>query len=78
MHTELDTMHNEIGTMNHKIDKVYNLLDAAAKQREIDNHERAALSAQVDRHEIWVQQIAKGSTLSYAIRNSRSRKRRLE
>jgi hypothetical protein len=41
-----------------KVDKVLGLLDAIAKQQEIDQHERLAMNHQLDRHERWHHQAA--------------------
>ncbi|MEU5428223.1 hypothetical protein AB0H73_21860 [Streptomyces olivoreticuli] len=40
------------------IDRLYGLVDQSIKAQEINEHERIALSSQVDRHEDWIQQIA--------------------
>ncbi len=41
------------------INRVYNLLDVDTKQREADEHERAAINHQLGRHEQWFGQISK-------------------
>jgi hypothetical protein len=41
------------------IDRVYDLVDQHVKQQEIDEHERLAMSRQLDRQAGWIKQLAK-------------------
>ncbi|HSX29390.1 MAG TPA: hypothetical protein VLE73_02410 [Candidatus Saccharimonadales bacterium] len=41
------------------INRVYNLVDADLKQREIDEQERLATNHQLDRHQRWLQELAR-------------------
>jgi hypothetical protein len=47
-----------------KVDKILGLLDAMAVQQEIDQHERLAMSNQLDRHEKWHHKAAKKLNLN--------------
>lgn len=44
-----------------RLDRVQISLDREAKQVEIDEHERAAMSSQLDRHQGWITQLADSS-----------------
>lgn len=48
-------------------DRLIGLMDSIIKQQEIDDHERAAIIGQLDRHERWHHRTAKklGVKLSY-------------
>lgn len=50
-----------------KINLIYTQLDSFLKRTDTDETERAALGMQVNRHEGWLQQIAKttGDVLAY-------------
>jgi hypothetical protein len=41
-----------------KLARMQDTLDGLVKQQETDDHERVALSNQVDRHEGWIKQLA--------------------
>jgi hypothetical protein len=43
---------------NKMVNAVYNLLDDRIKHEDIDNTERAAMSAQLTRHDTWIHQLA--------------------
>lgn len=62
MQKEFASVHSEVNAVRSElkedIQQVYSLLDQDAKHRETDDHERTALTAQVDRHEGWIQQLA--------------------
>jgi len=42
-----------------RIDSILGALDAIAKNQEIEEHERLAMSHQLDRHERWIKQVAR-------------------
>jgi F0F1-type ATP synthase beta subunit len=44
--------------INTRIDSVYSLLGADIKRRETDEQERLIMSHQLDRHELWLDQLA--------------------
>lgn len=44
--------------MGSRFDSIYGLLDNHVKQRELDEQERAAMGAQLTRHDKWIGQIA--------------------
>lgn len=44
-----------------RLDRVQVSLDRDAKQVEVDEHERAALSSQLDRQQEWITQLADAS-----------------
>jgi hypothetical protein len=47
-----------LSVQDRRIDKIYKLLDNEANQAANDEQERAAMNAQLTRHEDWINQIA--------------------
>ena len=58
MNERFNEMGQEIEGIRQQVGKVYNAVDAVAKQQEIDQHERLAMNHQLDRHERWHHQTA--------------------
>ena len=54
-----ERLDERIGPLEAKVDRILNILDADTKRAETDDHERAAISSKVDRHEGWIGQLAK-------------------
>lgn len=62
-----DEFRKDIADLNKKFDQVMNSLDRIANLLERQYQEQVALGAKVDRHEIWIKQLAKslGTKLDY-------------
>jgi hypothetical protein len=44
---------------------VYELVDADLKRRETDEHERAAVTSQLDQHEDWIERASRALKIRY-------------
>lgn len=62
-----DEVHAEIADVRADVQRVYGSLDTVLKNQEKEEQERLALSQQVDRHERWIEQLARtaGTKLRY-------------
>ncbi len=49
------------------IDRIHVVLDGIASRLEIDDHERVAASAQVERHEGWIEKAAPVVGVPYSV-----------
>lgn len=56
-------MQAELATKADKkqVEAIHKLLDDHLKHREIEEHERAAMNSQLDRHDKWINQLAKNT-----------------
>jgi len=55
----IQNLRTDIHTMRGTVDNIYNLLDGFVKKIEDEKMERTALHHKVDRHDIWIHDIAK-------------------
>lgn len=62
-----DEFRRDIADLNQKFDQAMNSLDRIANLLERQYQEQVALGAKVDRHEIWIKQLAEklGTKLEY-------------
>ena len=56
--SRFDALHNELTTAT---DRIYTQLDGIAKRLDDDDKERAAMSAEQDRHSQWIGQLAEAT-----------------
>lgn len=54
MEGRFDAVDQRFDAMDRRFDQIVTMLDADAKRREIDEHERLAMGAQLDRHDAWI------------------------
>jgi Trp operon repressor len=59
MQAEFETTRNDVYKVRQDVQRVYEVLDGDVHQREVDEHERLALSAQIDRLEERISTLEK-------------------
>lgn len=59
MQDEFANLREEINHVRSDVQRVYGVVDAIKKEKETDHQERLMMTHQVDRHQDWIEQLAK-------------------
>ncbi|HSX28173.1 MAG TPA: hypothetical protein VLF60_01855 [Candidatus Saccharimonadales bacterium] len=62
MQAEFENTRSDIQKVRQDVQLVYKIVDGDIRQREVDEHERAALNLQVERHEKRIIKLEKKAT----------------
>ncbi|WP_045877677.1 hypothetical protein [Pseudofrankia sp. DC12] len=54
-------------SLDSRMDSIFGAMDTVTKDQETEETERLAMSHQLDRHERWIQQLARGADTELAI-----------